>query len=80
MLDEGYIYVISNEAMPNLYKIGMTKKDDIRERISGLQTSGVPFPFDCEFAMKVQNVEKIEKLLHETFGEHRVNPRERSHS
>jgi hypothetical protein len=25
--------------------------------------------------MKVQNVEKIEKLLHETFGEHRVNPK-----
>jgi hypothetical protein len=41
MLDEGYIYIISNEAMPNLYKIGMTKKDDIRERISALQTSGV---------------------------------------
>lgn len=75
MSNTGYIYILSNQAMPSLYKIGMTCNQDITQRMSSLQNSGVPFPFDLEFAIKVENVEKVEKLLHEAFGEHRVNPK-----
>lgn len=75
MEKSGFIYVLSNQAMPGLYKIGRTENRDIEVRMASLQNSGVPLPFDLEFAIKVENIEKVERLLHETFGEHRINPK-----
>lgn len=42
---EGYIYILHNEAFPQLVKIGYAT--DIQRRMKELQTSGVPKPFHC---------------------------------
>lgn len=72
------IYVLTNEAMPGLVKIGLTT-DSVESRIANLSAStGVPLPFECHFAAEIPegvNLEKIEKTLHQLFAEHRINPR-----
>lgn len=40
-----------------------------------IYTTGVPLPFECIYAAKVANHEKVEKALHVAFGPDRVNPK-----
>lgn len=69
------IYVLTNEAMPGLVKIGLTT-DSVESRISQLSSNtGVPLPFECYFAAEVKDCEKLEKTLHQLFSEARVNPK-----
>lgn len=67
------VYVLTNEGMPGLLKIGTTDLDDPRQRMSQLYTTGVPFPFECVKAVEVADAD-LEKALHTAFGPHRVNP------
>lgn len=61
--------------MPGLVKIGMTTQEDVDKRMKELYTTGVPVPFECQFACKVNNKDcaKIEKALHTAFDPQRVN-------
>jgi hypothetical protein len=69
------IYLLTNEAMPGLVKIGMTS-DSVESRIAQLSCgSGVPLAFECYFAAEVGNGPRLEKTLHQLFSEHRVNPK-----
>lgn len=69
------IYVLTNEAMPGLVKIGFTN-DSIESRIGQLSAaSGVPLPFECYFAAGVKDCGKLEKTLHQLFSESRLNPK-----
>jgi hypothetical protein len=69
------VYVLTNEAMPGLVKVGLTT-DTVEARISHLSShSGVPLPFECYFAAEVQDCSRIEKILHQLFAEFRVNPK-----
>ena len=69
------VYVLSNSAMPGLVKIGKTGQDDHATRVSQLYTTGVPVPFDIEYACKVPNPGDVESALHKAFGPQRVNPK-----
>ncbi len=73
----GIVYALTNPAMPGLVKIGMTSRERVKERMRELYlgASGVPQKFECIYAGKVQNVAKIEKILHKTFGYARINPK-----
>lgn len=69
------VYILTNEAMPDLIKIGLTT-DSVETRMTQLSShSGVPFPFECYFAAEVEDCVKLEKLLHQLFSEARVNPK-----
>ena len=69
------IYVLTNEAMPGLVKIGRST-DSVEARISQLSAnSGVPLPFECHFAAQVRDCAALEKKLHHLFSENRVNPK-----
>ena len=48
------VYVLSNEGMPNLIKIGKTQRKDLQARMSELYSTGVPFPFECLWAGEVK--------------------------
>lgn len=69
------VYLLTNPAMPGLVKIGFTTHDDAKERIDGLYSTGVPFPFKIEFVCKVPDGAQVETALHTAFGPNRVNPR-----
>lgn len=71
----GIVYVLTNPVMPGLVKIGMTERNEIDARLKELYTTGVPVPFDCAYACRVNQKEcaKIEKALHKAFAPNRVN-------
>lgn len=71
----GYVYVLSNPVMPNLVKIGMTERENLDKRLKELYSTGVPVPFECEYACRVnkEDCAKIEKALHTAFAPNRVN-------
>lgn len=69
------VYVLKNEGMPGLLKIGRTDKAEPDTRMGDLYTTGVPYPFECVMAVRVDNAKDLEAALHTAFGQHRVNPK-----
>jgi hypothetical protein len=76
-MSNGYIYCLSNDAMPGLVKIGEmhTEGRTPDDRIRELYTTGVPLPFTIEFAKKVANPAEAEARIHAFISDKRVNPR-----
>mgnify|MGYP005845993561 FL=1 len=74
-MEYGIVYLLTNPVMPGLVKIGMTAQEDIDKRMKELYTNGVPVPFECQYACKVDKNDclKIEKALHKAFEPNRVN-------
>ena len=74
-MEYGIVYLLTNPAMPGLVKIGMTTQKDIKVRMNELYTTGVPLPFECQYACKVKKADcaKVEKALHKAFEPNRVN-------
>lgn len=74
-MEYGIVYLLTNPVMPGLVKIGMTTQEDIDKRMKELYTTGVPVPFECQYACKVKKTDctKIEKALHIAFSSQRVN-------
>src|SRR5438105_15872258 len=69
------VYVLTNEAMPGLIKIGLTS-ESVEARLTSLSShTGVPLAFECYFAAEVKDGSRIEKILHQLFAESRVNPK-----
>lgn len=73
--NQGIVYILTNPAIPNMIKIGMTTHEDVKLRMAQIYTTGVPLPFECVYAAKVLNYEKVEKALHIAFGPDRINPK-----
>ena len=73
-MSEGIVYVLTNPAMPRMVKIGRTGRE-IGARLSDLYTTGVPLPFECEYAARVKDQNEVESAFHLAFGPYRVNPR-----
>lgn len=73
--NHGIVYVLSNRVMPGLVKIGMTTRSEIDARLRELYTTGVPVPFDVEYACEVNasDCAKIERALHTAFEPQRIN-------
>ena len=70
----GFVYVLTNPTIPDLVKIGKTS--NLEERVKQLSShSGVPIPFEVYYSCEVCDPDKVEKHLHEGFGDHRVNPK-----
>jgi hypothetical protein len=62
------VYLLTNPTMPDLVKIGRTT--DLESRLRQLSThSGVPVPFECFYACEVADSVKVEKALHDAFGD-----------
>ena len=73
-MSEGTVYVLTNPAMPGMVKIGKTTRD-VSFRLADLYSTGVPLPFECEYAALVKDVDETEKAFHIAFHPSRVNPR-----
>ena len=73
-MSEGTVYVLTNSAMPGMVKIGKTTKD-VSLRLANLYSTGVPLPFECEYAALVKDVDQTEKAFHDAFEQSRVNPK-----
>lgn len=71
----GFIYVLTNDAMPGYIKIGKTGTSVEQRVIELSRSTSVPLPFECYYAARVEDMDKVERALHDAFGDHRKNPR-----
>ena len=70
----GCVYILKNEAMPGLIKIGYTTRtaetraDELYEGITG-----VPMPFEVAHEYPCDEPEKLEREIHRKLTPHRIN-------
>ena len=64
-MEYGIVYLLTNPVMPGLVKIGMTTREDIDTRMRELYSTGVPVPFECQFACRVKKTDcaKVQSYL-----------------
>ena len=74
MSNSQIVYALTNAAMPGLVKIGKTTQEDVSIRMNQLYSTGVPVPFECAYAVQVDDCHKVESALHVAFGPYRINP------
>ena len=65
------VYVLTNEAMDGLVKIGRTTTS-VEQRIRELDNTSVPLPFQCFYAGEVKDSAFVESHLHQAFSDKRV--------
>jgi hypothetical protein len=71
---DGWVYVLSNESQPGMYKIGYTNQDNVDDRVKQLDRStSVATPFTLEFAFRCFNAERLERELHKHFAGARIS-------
>jgi len=72
---KGWVYVLSNESLDGLVKIGFSTKDpeSRAKELSG--DTGVPTPFIVEYEMLVDDPHNCEQRAHDLLNDKRVNQR-----
>ena len=69
---DGFVYILINESLPGLIKIGYTdRRPD--ERAIELHTTGVPTPFEIAFCSQHINPRRAEQTIHADLGAYRVS-------
>ena len=69
----GVVYVLSNECMPGVVKVGWTR-GDAATRAAGLNTTSVATPFTVDFSTPtIGNAQKIEAAAHKALAGCRVS-------
>jgi len=64
------VYILTNESMPDTIKVGITENLD--RRVRELDNTSTPLPFECYYAVEVENASAIEKKIHEGLDDKRV--------
>ena len=64
------VYILTNESMPDTIKVGIT--DSLDRRVRELDNTSTPLPFECYYAVEVENASAIEKKIHEGLDDKRV--------
>lgn len=71
----GHVYVISNVGSfgEDVYKIGMTRRLEPRDRVRELGDASVPFEFDVHALIPCNDAPALELALHKRFLQRQVN-------
>ena len=67
------VYILTNESMSDIIKIGIT--DNLSRRLKELDNTSTPLPFECFYAVEVDDAKAIENLLHGAFDDKKVRER-----
>lgn len=71
----GFVYLLSNKSMPNIYKIGFTTLSPYK-RVSQLSRStSCPTDFEIVCFAEFDDCFQAEKEMHDRFSPFRVNPK-----
>ncbi len=71
----GHVYIISNIGSfgENIYKIGMTRRSEPKDRVDELGDASVPFKFFINGMIESENAPALETELHKRFADKIVN-------
>jgi hypothetical protein len=71
---DSWVYILSNESQPGMYKIGYTSHEDVDQRVKQLSRStSVATPFYLEWAFRCFNAERLEGEVHKKLQGHRIS-------
>ncbi len=73
-MSEGIVYILVNELMPGVVKIGLTRSS-VEKRMRALDKTPVPLPFECFYAARVADADLVESKLHDAFADQRIRQR-----
>jgi len=75
MTKSGYVYIISNVGSfgEGVFKIGMTRRLEPKDRVRELGDASVPFPFDIHMMVSCDDAPKLENALHRALHKTRLN-------
>lgn len=71
-MNPGFVYILTNESMPGLVKIGRTARD-VDLRASELWQTGVPTRFEVWASEKTCDCVQLEAYMHRDLRKHRVS-------
>ena len=77
--EEGWVYVLTNEAMPGLVKIGYTfrepsiRAEELYKDSNNKAVTGVPLPFDVAYKAWVITPYAVEQAVHKSLAPKRLN-------
>lgn len=69
----GWVYILSNECMPGIYKIGMTTITPAARAKELSSATGVPIPFKVEAYFHCESPAEAEASIHKALQDCRVN-------
>lgn len=73
MATDGYLYVLSNNSMPNILKIGKTRQKAASRAHELSKHTAIPTPFKLEYETFFQHAEHAEMLIHAMLADHRID-------
>lgn len=72
-MEYGFVYILANESMPGIYKIGCTERSPAKRALELSSSTGVPTPFEVVCYGEFESFQAIEQEMHRYFGNWRVN-------
>lgn len=69
----GWVYVLSNKSMPDIYKVGLTTTHPKKRAKELSSSTGVPEEFEIVRAFISENPSKDEAAIHKELARYRVN-------
>lgn len=69
----GFVYLLGNRCMPQLYKIGCTERSPARRAAEISNATGVPMSYDVICYWEGDDFQAYERELHRAFELSRVN-------
>lgn len=73
MASYGFVYVLTNRCMPNVYKIGYTDRSPIQRAEELSSSTSIPAEFDVFYYIECENPRIVESDLHARFYENRIS-------
>ena len=67
----GFVYVVTNESMPGLVKVGYSAQDPML-RAAELNNTGSPFPYVVDYEALVNDPYEVEQQVHQSLADVRV--------
>ncbi|WP_419872770.1 GIY-YIG nuclease family protein [Candidatus Pristimantibacillus sp. PTI5] len=72
-MESGFVYILINQSMPGLLKIGMTTRDTVERVLELSSATGVPTPFMLAYKKQFANCKLAEEKMHSLLDEYRVS-------
>jgi hypothetical protein len=74
MSSHGFVYILTNNYMPGVYKIGCTERSPHARAAELSGSTGVPAPFDVLCYVEVRDFQGVERRMHHWLRELRISP------
>lgn len=72
-MNPGYVYILVNEAMPDLIKIGFTNRSPEERKRELSRVTGVPIDYEIKYVLFTQDMKLLEQRVHNFLERYRLN-------